>query len=171
MGFCFQSNQPLPVLEVQQMLGRAGRPGFDVDGEGILIAKNREQIDFFKENYFEGDTEPVISRLGSEPALRTHLLSLIASGTINTKESLHSFLEKTLFGSQGELWRTQHRLNKVLDFLDTEGLIKIKEGITRFWCRRILHEKLEATFGKKVSQLYMNFTGVNQKNALESDVS
>ncbi|SVB31954.1 uncharacterized protein METZ01_LOCUS184808, partial [marine metagenome] len=30
----FQSNQPLPVLEVQQMLGRAGRPGFDVDGEG-----------------------------------------------------------------------------------------------------------------------------------------
>ena len=45
----FQANQPLPVLEVQQMLGRAGRPGFDVDGEGVLVAKNREQIDFFIE--------------------------------------------------------------------------------------------------------------------------
>ena len=61
----FQANQPLPVLEVQQMLGRAGRPGFDVDGEGVLVAKNREQIDFFIENYFEGETEPVLSRLGS----------------------------------------------------------------------------------------------------------
>ena len=170
----FQSNQPLPVLEVQQMLGRAGRPGFDVDGEGILIAKNREQIDFFKENYFEGDTEPVISRLGSEPALRTHLLSLIASGTINTKESLHSFLEKTLFGSQGELWRTQHRLNKVLDFLDKEGLIKIKGGNNGDFvaANESLHEKLEATsFGKKVSQLYIDpLSGVLIKNALESDV-
>ena len=143
----FQSNQPLPVLEVQQMLGRAGRPGFDVDGEGILIAKNREQIHFFKENYFEGDTEPVISRLGSEPSLRTHLLSLIASGTINTKESLHSFLEKTLFGSQGELWRTQHRLNKVLDFVDKEGLIKIKGGNNGDFvaANESLHEKFEAT--------------------------
>ena len=106
----FQANQPLPVLEVQQMLGRAGRPGFDVDGEGVLVAKNREQIDFFIENYFEGETEPVLSRLGSEPALRTHLLSLITSGTISTRENLHSFLEKTLFGAQGELWRTHSHL-------------------------------------------------------------
>ena len=28
------------------MLGRAGRPGFDVDGEGILLAKNKEQIEY-----------------------------------------------------------------------------------------------------------------------------
>ena len=170
----FQSNQPLPVLEVQQMLGRAGRPGFDVDGEGVLIAKNREQIDFFKENYFEGETEPVISRLGSEPALRTHLLSLIASGTINTKESLHNFLEKTLFGSQGELWRTQHRLNKVLDFLNKEGLIEIKGGNNGDFvaANETLQEKLEPTsFGKKVSQLYIDpLSGVLIKNALESDV-
>tara|TARA_B100000941_G_C28497784_1_gene552064 strand:- start:1327 stop:2385 length:1059 start_codon:yes stop_codon:yes gene_type:complete len=156
------------------MLGRAGRPGFDVDGEGILIAKNREQIDFFKENYFEGETEPVISRLGSEPALRTHLLSLIASGTINTKESLHNFLEKTLFGSQGELWRTQHRLNKVLDFLDKEGLIEIKGGNNGDFvaANETLQEKLEPTsFGKKVSQLYIDpLSGVLIKNALESDV-
>ena len=86
----------------------------------------RKVIPFLKEDYFEGETEPVLSRLGGEPALRTHLLSLIASGTINTKEGLHGFLEKTLFGSQGELWRTQHRLNKVLNFLDEESLIEIE---------------------------------------------
>ncbi len=150
----FQANQPLPVLEVQQMLGRAGRPGFDVDGEGVLVAKNREQIDFFIENYFEGETEPVLSRLGSEPALRTHLLSLITSGTISTRENLHSFLEKTLFGAQGELWRTQHRLNKVLDFLDNENLIEIEGGNEGDFvsANETLDEKLKPTaFGRKVS--------------------
>ena len=171
----FQSNQPLPVLEVQQMLGRAGRPGFDVDGEGILVAKNREQIDYFTENYFEGETEPVNSRLGSEPALRTHLLSLIASGTINTKERLHDFLGKTLFGTQGELWRTQHRLNKVLDFLDEENLIEIegRQNGDFVPANNQLKEKFRPTaFGRKVSQLYIDpLSGVIIRNALESEVN
>ena len=170
----FQSNQPLPVLEVQQMLGRAGRPGFDIDGQGILISKNQEQNDFFVENYFNGETEPVISRLGSEPALRTHLLSLITSGTISTRKGLHNFLEKTLFGAQGELWRTQHRLNKVLDFLDKEKLIEI-EGKNEgdfVAANEALQEKLRPTaFGRKVSQLYIDpLSGVIIKNALESEI-
>jgi len=170
----FQSNQPLPVLEIQQMLGRAGRPGFDVDGEGILIAKNKEQIEYFTDTYFNGETEPVVSRLGSEPALRTHLLSLIASGTITTKENLHSFLEKTLFGNQGELWRTQHRLNKVLNFLDEEKLIEIegKQEGEFLPADRTFEEKLKPTaFGRKVSQLYIDpLSGVIIRNALQSDI-
>jgi len=170
----FQSNQPLPVLEIQQMLGRAGRPGFDVDGEGILIAKNKEQIEYFTDTYFNGETEPVLSRLGSEPALRTHLLSLIASGTITTKENLHSFLEKTLFGNQGELWRTQHRLNKVLNFLDEEKLIEIegKQEGEFLPADRTFEEKLKPTaFGRKVSQLYIDpLSGVIIRNALQSDI-
>ena len=170
----FQSNQPLPVLEIQQMLGRAGRPGFDVDGEGVLIAKNNEQKTQIIETYFEGETEPVLSRLGSEPALRTHLLSLIASGTISTTEEMHSFLKKTLFGAQGELWRTQHRINKVLDFLDKEDLIEIEGKVDGEFipANASLQEKLRATaFGRKVSQLYIDpLSGVIIRKALESEV-
>ena len=170
----FQSNQPLPVLEIQQMLGRAGRPGFDVDGEGVLIAKNSEQKAQIIETYFEGETEPVLSRLGSEPALRTHLLSLIASGTISTTEEMHSFLKKTLFGAQGELWRTQHRINKVLDFLDKEDLIEIEGKVDGEFipANASLQEKLRATaFGRKVSQLYIDpLSGVIIRKALESEV-
>ncbi len=170
----FQSNQPLPVLEIQQMLGRAGRPGFDVDGEGVLIAKNKEHKAQIIETYFEGETEPVLSRLGSEPALRTHLLSLIASGTISTTEEMHSFLKKTLFGAQGELWRTQHRINKVLDFLDKEDLIEIEGKVDGEFipANSPLKEKLKATaFGKKVSQLYIDpLSGVIIRRALESEV-
>ena len=171
----FQSNQPLPVLEIQQMLGRAGRPGFDVDGEGILIAKDDDQKTHIIETYFEGETEPVLSRLGSEPALRTHLLSLIASGTISTTKEMHSFLKKTLFGAQGELWRTQHRINKVLDFLDKEDLIEIEGKIDGEFipANASVQEKLKATaFGKKVSQLYIDpLSGVIIRRALESEVS
>ncbi|MEC8446315.1 MAG: DEAD/DEAH box helicase [Candidatus Thermoplasmatota archaeon] len=170
----FQSNQPLPVLEIQQMLGRAGRPGFDVDGEGVLIAKNVEHKEQIVETYFEGETEPVLSRLGSEPALRTHLLSLIASGTINTTEEMHSFLKRTLFGAQGELWRTQHRINKVIDFLEKENLIEIEGKIDGEFipANASLQENLKATsFGKKVSQLYIDpLSGVIIRKALESDV-
>ena len=170
----FQSNQPLPVLEIQQMLGRAGRPGFDVDGEGVLIAKNVEHKEQIVETYFEGETEPVLSRLGSEPALRTHLLSLIASGTINTTEEMHSFLKRTLFGAQGELWRTQHRINKVIDFLEKENLIEIEGKIDGEFipANASLQEKLKATaFGKKVSQLYIDpLSGVIIRKAFESDV-
>ena len=170
----FQSNQPLPVLEIQQMLGRAGRPGFDVDGEGVLIAKNEEQKTQIIETYFEGETEPVLSRLGSEPALRTHLLSLISSGTISTTEEMHSFLKKTLFGAQGELWRTQHRINKVLNFLEEEGLIEIEGKIDGEFipANAPLKEKLKATpFGRKVSQLYIDpLSGVIIRKALESEV-
>jgi len=171
----FQSNQPLPVLEVQQMLGRAGRPGFDVDGEGVLVAKNEDHIEYYTENYFEGETEPVNSRLGSEPALRTHLLSLITSGTINNKEGLHEFLGKTLFGAQGELWRTQHRLNKVLDFLDKENLIEIegRQDGDFVPANSQMLEKLKPTaFGRKVSQLYIDpLSGVIIRNALQSEVN
>ena len=170
----FQSNQPLPVLEIQQMLGRAGKPGFDVDGEGVLIAKNKDHKAQIIETYFEGETEPVLSRLGSEPALRTHLLSLIASGTISTTEEMHSFLKKTLFGAQGELWRTQHRINKVLDFLDKEDLIEIEGKVEGEFipANAPLQEKLKATaFGKKVSQLYIDpLSGVIIRRALESEV-
>ena len=170
----FQSNQPLPVLEIQQMLGRAGRPGFDVDGEGVLIAKNNDQKAQIVETYFEGETEPVLSRLGSEPALRTHLLSLIASGTISTTEEMHSFLKRTLFGAQGELWRTQHRINKVLDFLDKEDLIEIEGKVDGEFipANATIQEKLKATpFGRKVSQLYIDpLSGVIIRRALESEV-
>ena len=166
----------LASIRIGYLLGSKGnidyvsktRSGYETNSISMEIAI------FFIENYFEGETEPVLSRLGSEPALRTHLLSLITSGTISTRESLHSFLEKTLFGAQGELWRTQHRLNKVLDFLDNEKLIEIegKNDGEFVSANDALDEKLKPTaFGRKVSQLYIDpLSGVIIKNALESDV-
>ncbi|MEC7708344.1 MAG: DEAD/DEAH box helicase, partial [Candidatus Thermoplasmatota archaeon] len=35
-------SMPLPVMEVRQMMGRAGRPGFDEFGESFLVSKSKQ---------------------------------------------------------------------------------------------------------------------------------
>ena len=94
--------------------------------------------------------------------------------SISTTEEIHSFLKRTLFGAQGELWRTQHRINKVLDFLDKEDLIEIEGKVDGEFipANATIQEKLKATpFGRKVSQLYIDpLSGVIIRRALESEV-
>ena len=170
----YQSNQPLPILEVHQMLGRAGRPGYDAEGEGVLMAKDVAQAEEAEAVYFRGEPEPVVSRLGAEPALRTHLLALIAVGAVSDREALHSFLDRTLFGAQGELWRTQHRLNRVIEFLREEGLITVSVAEPGEFApaSEAQREGFTATdFGRRVAQLYVDpLTGVTMRRALESGV-
>jgi len=72
-------NAPIPVLEIKQMMGRAGRPKYDKFGEAILIAKTPFMIDELKERYILNESEPIYSKLSIERALRTHILAAIAS--------------------------------------------------------------------------------------------
>ena len=39
----------LPVLEVQQMMGRAGRPKYDTEGRAIIVAKSKAEAKELKE--------------------------------------------------------------------------------------------------------------------------
>ena len=70
--------------------------------------------------------------------------------------------------------RTQHRLNKVLDFLDKENLIEIegRQDGEFVSANNQLRENFRPTaFGRKVSQLYIDpLSGVIIRNALESEV-
>jgi helicase len=69
----------IPVLEVRQMCGRAGRPRYDKYGEAVLIAKNDGEKDLLLEEYLLGENENLYSKLGTEPAIRSHVLALIAT--------------------------------------------------------------------------------------------
>lgn len=46
---------PIPVLEYDQMSGRAGRPGKDPWGEALCLAKNEQEAEAISEQYVHGD--------------------------------------------------------------------------------------------------------------------
>lgn len=137
----------IPVLEYKQMAGRAGRPGLDPYGEAVLIAKSLWEHEGLIENYILNDTEDVISKLGTESALRTHVLSTIASGFAPTRQRLEEFFDATFFGYQR---RNEHNylgyiIDRVLIFLENEGMI-MESG-----------DRVTATsLGHLVSKLYID---------------
>ncbi|WP_306054867.1 ATP-dependent DNA helicase [Natronococcus wangiae] len=120
---------PLDVLEVHQMMGRAGRPGLDPYGEAVLLAKSHDESQELFDRYVWADPEPVRSKLAAEPALRTHVLATIASGFARTREGLLEFLEATLYASQStEARRLETVTDNVLDYLERNDFIERDRG-------------------------------------------
>ncbi|AGB33593.1 ski2-like helicase [Natrinema pellirubrum DSM 15624] len=116
---------PLDVLEVHQMMGRAGRPGLDPYGEAVLLAKSHDESQELFDRYIWADPEPVRSKLAAEPALRTHVLATIASGFARTREGLLEFLEATLYASQSsEAGRLETVTDTVLEYLESNDFIE-----------------------------------------------
>ncbi|MFC7239762.1 ATP-dependent DNA helicase [Saliphagus sp. GCM10025317] len=121
---------PLNVLEVHQMMGRAGRPGLDPYGEAVLLAKNHDEMDDLFERYVWAEPEDVRSKLAAEPALRTHVLATVASGFATTRGGLLSFLSDTLYASQsGEAGRLETVTDDVLGYLERNDFIEREGGI------------------------------------------
>ncbi|MFP9060863.1 ATP-dependent DNA helicase [Natrialbaceae archaeon A-chndr2] len=119
---------PLSVLEVHQMMGRAGRPGLDPYGEAVLLAKSHDEMDELFERYVWADPEEVRSKLAAEPALRTHVLATIASGFANTRGGLLEFMANTLYASQStEAGRLERVTDDVLAYLERNDFIE-REG-------------------------------------------
>jgi helicase len=138
--------KPLPVLEVHQMMGRAGRPGMDPYGEALLLAKGHDELEELFDRYVEADPEPVQSKLAAEPALRTHVLATVASGFARSREELLAFLEETLYASQtDEPGRIERVVEDVLVYLQWNDFLE-RDGDT-----------LTATnLGHTVSRLYLD---------------
>ena len=137
---------PLSVLEVHQMMGRAGRPGLDPYGEAVLVANSHDELDELFERYVWADPEPVRSKLAAEPALRTHILATVASGFARSRSGLLEFLEQTLYASQtDESGRLERVVDDVLLYLERNEFLEIDAG------------ELDATsLGHTVSRLYLD---------------
>src|SRR2546422_681391 len=147
---------PIPVMEVKQMCGRAGRPRYDPYGEAILFAKDEDDIDELMEDYFLSEPEPIESKLGSEPALRMHILANIATGHVATEEELFAFFNRTFFAFTGDVHTIRGKILDVLEFLAKEDFIHRTDG------------SLRATFfGKRTSDLYIDpLSAVKMRDAL-----
>jgi len=158
----------IPVLEYKQMAGRAGRPGFDAYGEAVLIAKSPSECAALADHYILSEAEDVISKLGTETALRMHVLSTISNGFAHTRADLEQFFDATFFGFQQKtgLNLLRYTIDRVLSFLENEEMIVDSSGRVK-----------ATTFGHLVSRLYVDpLTAVKIRRGLSnaetvSDVS
>lgn len=151
-------NQPLPVMEVKQMMGRAGRPRYDPYGEAVLLAKNEDMKEILEEEYLRGEPEPVTSKLAADAALRIHTLASIAGDYCHSAASLEKFLSHTFWAQQAESWIIRDRLEDTLWFLEENGFVEMDGG------------NVKATlFGKRTSDLYIDpLSALRMRQALES---
>lgn len=89
----------LPTLEVHQMCGRAGRPHLDPYGEAVLVADEGAEAALW-DRYVEGEPEAVESKLADPASLRTHVLSLVATGFADSEATVVELLRETFYAHQ-----------------------------------------------------------------------
>jgi len=136
---------PISVLEYKQMAGRGGRPQYDEIGYAILLAKTEDEMDFLMERYILGRPERIYSRLASEAALRSHILSVVASEFAHTLQGILDFFGRTFYAYYYDVKPLGALIDAVVRFLWREDLVKI-EG-----------DYISATrFGRRVSELYID---------------
>ena len=125
-------SMPLPVMEVRQMMGRAGRPGFDEFGESFLVSKSKQDEDSLIDLYLKGEPEDVTSKLANpgaqnaeeDGALLAHILSIVATAGIDDRDAISRFLTKTFLSSQMNPETLEARTDDVLYWLCENGMIE-----------------------------------------------
>jgi len=145
----------IPVLEVKQMCGRAGRPRFDSYGEAILVARDIDERSDLLERYLLGENETILSKLGTEPAMRSHVLALVATKAASSTDELERFFRRTFLAHQTDAHYLRDTIEGIVDYLGKEGMLA-EEDLLR-----------ATMFGRMVSDLYIDpLSAVVLRNAL-----
>lgn len=153
-----EGSRPLPVMEVKQMMGRAGRPRYDPVGEAVLIVKSLDHKEAVEETYLRGEVEAITSKLAGESALRMHVLATVAGEYAGTRAELDAFFSATFWAEETQDWILRDRLDDVVWFLTENGFLE-EDGA-----------QIKATpFGRRTSDLYVDpLTALRIKEALSS---
>ncbi|MCY0874021.1 MAG: ATP-dependent DNA helicase Hel308 [Acidianus infernus] len=132
--------EEIPIMEYKQMAGRAGRPGFDKEGEAVIVVRNKKEAEKVFKKYILSPPEPIESRLGNESAFYSFLLGIISSEKKISEEDLEDYAMDTL--------------------LDKDVAEKyVKRGITWLRDNEFIagdDELVLTKFGKRVADLYIN---------------
>lgn len=141
-----KGNYPIPVLEYKQMAGRAGRPKYDNYGEAVLFSRTEQEQEMLLDNYLQSDTERISSKLASQQALQSHLLSAIAAELTSTRSEIDKLIDGTFYSYQSERWEMDHHVASALDFLKHGELIELTESGQHY----------ATPLGSRTSRLYID---------------
>jgi helicase len=136
----------ISVRAYKQMAGRSGRPKFDTEGRSIVLARGDSDKGDVLENFVNGKIEEINSRLGFEPVLRMHLLSLVANRFVFDLKSMEDFFSKTFYAKQfGNLHELLNKIRTITEQLCEMGFVEGTE--TEFRATKL---------GARVSELYLD---------------
>ncbi|MHA2423336.1 MAG: DEAD/DEAH box helicase [Candidatus Thorarchaeota archaeon] len=152
-----RGSYPIPILEYKQMAGRAGRPKYDKYGEAILFSRTENEQEFLLEHYLYSDSESISSKLASQNAIQSHLLSAIATEMTTNRAEIDKLIDGTFYSYQSERWEIDHHATSALDFLEQGDLIELDAT-----------GQLYATsLGHRTSKLYINpYTAIMFRDAI-----
>lgn len=121
----------IPVSEYKQCAGRAGRPQYDDHGEAVLMAKSLSDQHALFEKFVLAKPEPVTSKLGTESALRIHVLSSVAAGYIYDVNGMFDFMSQTFLSFQRQGGNLLDLISQIFEFLHQNGFMD-KSGFRFF---------------------------------------
>jgi len=129
---------PFSGNEVFQMLGRAGRPGFDSEGHGVILVSDVNELNWVQDNYFTNNNpklplQPRYNNLDSglndiNTLKEQTLLRVYEEGDISSRD-LVSFFKKTFFWycMKGKMGQDAVPIEQLLmiEEITPENLIKL----------------------------------------------
>jgi len=158
----------IPRMEIQQCIGRAGRPNLDPYGEGIIYVDGKVRTEIIKK-YLVGPAEHVFSQLIRPRILRSHVLGLITLGDVKDRESLRNFIKNTFYAHQSQsILQILYEIEEVIQFLAYNRFIMVEGGEDEYGVKMLtldengisIHrgrERYRATpLGRRVSELYID---------------
>ena len=137
-------SKPISGIEIQQMIGRAGRPKYDKKGFGYIYAASAGMF-HVAEGYLTGELEPVISRMDSNSLIRFNILALISSGIARDLKGIEDFYGKTLLAVQNDIDDYGLSFESAIYFLTDNDFITEENGVYN-----------ATKFGRLTSDLYID---------------
>ena len=141
-----RGSYPIPVLEYKQMAGGAGRTKYYKKGEAVLFAISENEQEFLLEHYLYSESESISSKLASQSAIQSHLLSAIATEMTTNRTEIDKLIDGTFYSYQSERWEINHHATSTLDFLEQGNLIESDDTGQLF----------ATPLGQRTSKLYIN---------------